>query len=67
MRLDNLPSTVYYQSTCQVPVCLTMDISVPHICAVENKSPQVCKDQFEQEVLERINNISNASMYTVIQ
>jgi hypothetical protein len=62
MRLDNLPSTVYYQ----VPVCLTMDISVPHICAVENKSPQVCKDQFEQEVLERINNISNASMYTVI-
>jgi hypothetical protein len=66
MRLHNLPSTVYYQSTWQVPLCLTMDISVLHICDVENKSPQVCKDQLEQEVLGRINNTSNAPMYTVI-
>jgi hypothetical protein len=43
-----------------------MDISIPHICAVENKSPQVCNDQLEQEVLERINNTSNAPMYTVM-
>jgi hypothetical protein len=63
-RLDNLPSIVYYHSTCQVPVCLTMDISVPHICGVENKSPHIW-DQPEEEVLERINNTSNAPMYTV--
>jgi hypothetical protein len=66
MRVDNLPSTVSYQSTCQVPVCFSMDISVLLICAVENKSPQVCKDQLEQEVLERINNTSNAPMYTAL-